>query len=207
MRTTRVAILVAIGALALVALPGAASGSDPVSSGHAKASGKCKPSSTPLTPPTLPRKIIRLGDSYAGSQSPMPKSKVKRILAVVWGHLYKKCHHRKITRSALRYRVSGNLNQIKHDSGFIPAARSPTGEHAEGLLQMIKPVFRKWHIPGYRRVTNPVDDILAGVNIQLNADKVVSVTEPGYVFPHNVLNGRHGGWGLQGGDNPYHPFR
>src|SRR6266550_3746252 len=185
---SRPAILVLIGALALAALPAAANPSSSAASVRGASAGKCKPSRTPVPPPQLPRSIVRLGAHYAGSHARMPRAPVKRILAVVWRRLYHKCHHHKISRSRLRYRVSGNLRQIGRDSGFIPAARSPTGQHAKGLLQLIKPVFAAWRIPHHRHVTNPLDDILAGVNIQLHADRVVSVHERGYTYPHNVLN-------------------
>jgi hypothetical protein len=156
------------------------------------------PARDPRPPPHISKPIKKIGRQYAGSQSPMPRHKVRRILKVVWRHFCCKRKH-----SKLRHRVIRNMRQIRKDSSFRPGARSPTGQHAKGLLQMQKPVFEKWSVPGYTRVTNPVHDILAAVNIQDHARTVVSVSEPGYVYPHNILNGRHGGWGLHGGDNPY----
>jgi hypothetical protein len=199
-------ILVFIAALASVAVLSGTSSSGSRAASHASAFN-CAVSGVPLKPPPLPRAIVRIGKDYRGSQATMPKSKIRRTLAVVWHRLYNQCNHQKLSHRKLRYRISGNLRQIESDSGFRPAARSPIGQHAEGLFQLIDPVFRHWHLPGHKSVVNPVDDILASVNIQLEADTVVSVYEPGYVFPHNVLNGRHRGWGFHGGDNPYRPFR
>jgi hypothetical protein len=98
------------------------------------------------------------------------------------------------------------MRQIGSDSGFVAAARSPTGQHAKGLLQLIDPVFEHWHAPRYDNVYHPLDDLVAAVNIQLNADTVLSVVD-GHHYEHNVLDGRRSGWGLHGGDNPYKPFQ
>jgi hypothetical protein len=142
-----------------------------------------------------------------GSHSAMPRSNAERILKAVWRKLYRRCHHRELSRDGLRYRINGNMRQIASDSAFIPTARSPTGQHAKGLLQLIDPVFEHWHAPKYDDVYHPLDDLIAAVDIQVNADEVVSVVDEGYVYPHNGLNGPHSGWGFYGGDNPYRLFR
>lgn len=172
----------------------------------ADSESRCKPP-FPFAPPHFSDKVEALDDKWSGSHSVMPRSDARRILKAVWKKLYERCHDRELTRHQLRYRLKGNLRQIGSDSGFIPAARSPTGQHAKGLLQLIDPVFEHWQVPRYTNVYHPLDDLIAAVNIQLNADTVVSVVDEGYVYPHNVLDGRHSGWGLHGGDNPYRSFR
>lgn len=161
----------------------------------------------PFDPPRFSDKVHAIDERWSGSHSPMPRADAERLLKGVWRKLYERCHGRELSRKKLRYRVAGNMRQIASDSAFIPAARSPTGQHAKGLLQLIDPVFEHWHVPRYDNVYHPLDDLIAAVNIQLNADTVISVVDEGYVYPHNVLNGRHSGWGFHGGDNPYRPFQ
>lgn len=185
-----------------IGLAGTASAVVPRSAG---AKSKCDPR-YPYDPPHFSHRVLKINHSWADSHTGMARSDARELVKVVWKKLYKRCHHKPLTEHQLQYRIDGNLRQIADDSGFIPAARSPTGLHAKGLLQMIDPVFGHWHVPGYKRVYHPLDDLLAAINIQLNARTVVSVVDNGYVYPHNVLNGRHHGWGFHGGDNPYKPF-
>jgi len=189
--------------LSLVAVLLAFGASSAFASGSSES--KCDPP-FPFQPPRFSDKVHSTNDEWKGSHAVMPRSEARVILKAVWKKLYKRCHDRELTRRQLRHRLEGNLRQIDSDSGFVPAARSPTGQHAKGLLQMIDPVFENWHVPKHDDVYHPLDNLIAAVNIQLNADKVVSVVDEGYVYPNNVLNGRHGGWGLHGGDNPYRPF-
>ena len=160
----------------------------------------------PFDPPHFNHRVKRINHRWSNSHTGMPRAAARELVKVVWKKLYKRCHHRELTRHQLRYRIDGNLRQIGDDSGFIPAARSPTGQHAKGLLQIIDPTFAHWQIPGHEHVYHPLDDIMAAVNIQLNAHVVISVVD-GHHYRHNVLDGRHHGWGLHGGDNPYDPFR
>ncbi len=161
----------------------------------------------PFEPPHFGDKVDSIDDQWSGSHSPMPRADARRMLRAVWKKLFRQCHGRELEGHRLRYRITGNLRQIASDSGYVAAARSPTGQHAKGLLQLIDPVFEHWHVPRYDNVYHPLDDLIAAVNIQLNAETVVSMVDEGYVYPHNVLNGRHAGWGFHGGDNPYRPFR
>jgi len=199
MAALAIRLCLALLALGLIAPASAAAGG-------ASSESRCD-GPYPFAPPRFSDKVHSINDRWSGSHSAMPRSDAERILKAVWRKLYRRCHHRELTRHQLRYRINGNMRQIASDSAFIPAARSPTGQHAKGLLQLIDPVFDHWHAPKYNDVYHPLDDLIAAVNIQLNADKVVSVVDEGYVYPHNVLNGRHSGWGFHGGDNPYRPFR
>ena len=189
--------LIALTVAVLAMLPGSAAG---------RSGSKCD-GPLPFEPPRFGERVRAIDDQWSGSHSAMPRADAERMLKAAWRKLYRRCHGRDLTPYQLRHRVNGNLRQIASDSDFVAAARSPTGQHAKGLLQLIDPVFDHWQVPGYDNVYHPLDDLIAAVNIQLNADTVVSVVDEGYIYPHNVLNGRHSGWGLHGGDNPYRPFR
>jgi hypothetical protein len=159
----------------------------------------------PLKPPHFNRHQRKVDDRWAGSNSPMARDDARYLLRAVWNKLYKRCNRRPLTGHRLHYRVSGNMRQIADDSGFVPAAVSPVGNHNKGLLQINDHGFRVWSIPGHHDVFHPLDDLMAAVNIQLNCD-TLSVVD-GFHYRHDVLDGRHGGWGAHCGDNPWHPFR
>ena len=191
-------LAVGLGALAL--------GSSAALAGHDPSlASRCDPP-YPFDPPHFSKKVRRINHTWSNSHKPIPRGDAREIVKVVWKKLYKRCHHRSLTKHQVQYRIDGNLRQIGDDSGFIPAARSPTGQHAKGLVQLIDPVFASWQVPGFNHVYHPLDDVLAAVNIQLNAHDVISVYD-GHHYAHNVLDGRHHGWGFHGGDNPYKPFR
>jgi hypothetical protein len=159
----------------------------------------------PLKPPHFNRHQRHVDDRWAGSTSPMARDDIRLLLRAVWSKLYKRCHRRALTSYGVHYRVRRNLRQIASDSGYVPAAVSPVGNHNKGLLQINDHGFRVWSIPGHHDVFHPLDDLMAAVNIQLNCD-TLSVVD-GFHYRHDILDGRHGGWGAHCGDNPWHPFR
>jgi hypothetical protein len=181
-----------------------------ISSGEATArshnSSKCEGKLPFEHVPRFSRAVLKIDRKWTNSHDPMPANDAKRLLRAAWSQLYEQCHGKKLSRERLSFRVHANAHQANKDSSFIAAARSPTGQHAKGMIQMIDPVFRNWRLPHHKRVYSPLDDVLAVVNIQLNARSVISVVD-GHHYAHNVLDGRHHGWGFHGGDNPYRPFR
>jgi len=194
----------AIAALVLLAGATVAAGGAPSAFGKSSLQSRCD-GPFPLKPPKFNRSEREVNHRLAGSQQPMSRGDAHLLVRAVWNKLYKRCHHKHLTPHQLQYRVAGNLRQIQDDSGFVPAAVSPVGAHNKGLLQLNDQAFKNWSIPGYHDVFHPLDDLMAAVNIQLNAD-TLSVID-GYHYRHDVLDGRHHGWGAHGGDNPWHPFR
>jgi hypothetical protein len=62
---------------------------------------------------------------------------------------------------------------IQHESGGNPAAVNTTdgnaaaGTPSTGLMQVIQPTFNAYALPGHGDITNPVDNIIAGVRYAL----------------------------------------
>lgn len=198
-RDRGLALLLAVACLAFASYTAPSEGRG---SNHSKCEGKLPFQQLPH----FSQKIRRIDSKWTNSHRPMPANDAKRLLRAAWSKLYEQCHGEKLSRERLSFRVHANAHQANKDSRFIPAARSPTGQHAKGMLQMVDEVFRHWHLPQHRNVYSPLDDVVAAVNIQLNARSVISVVD-GHHYAHNVIDGRHHGWGFHGGDNPYRPFR
>ncbi len=96
-----------------------------------------------------------------------------------------------------------NLAQVIQESGGRSHAIQTVidvnsgGNEAGGLVQFIPPTFDYWKVDGFDDRFSPLDNLLAAVNAQVNADSIA--TTGGTV---EVLSGT-GGWGPVGGSNPY----
>jgi hypothetical protein len=94
------------------------------------------------------------------------------------------------------------MKQVERESGFRPNVlqgyigdvndNNPAG----GLVQFIPETFQTWKVDGFDDRFNPLDNLLAAVNAQVNADSIT--TNCGV----RILNGCSG-WGPNGGTNPY----
>ena len=126
-------------------------------------------------------------DRKLGSH-PMPRGAVRFLLHEVWkafGYEGK----------ALDRRVDKNFAQVSLESGgkpyIIQGRIGDVNENnpARGLFQFIPSTFRWWNVAGFDDVFNPLDNILATVNAQVNG-------------PMPVLDGSSG-WSPPRSKNPY----
>jgi hypothetical protein len=139
-----------------------------------------------------PRRYGRKGDVHRA----MPEVLVLRLLRASWRAFGA------TPEQAQRYSVR-NLNQIRGESALIPyilQSRSLHGvnQHnpAGGLFQFIPESFSSWQLARhYGDRFNPLGNILAAVNAQVNADYIYAAVGR---FPGGILDGRHGGWGMSG---------
>ena len=152
----------------------------------------------------LPRWIIvhsaRWRKKHPPSTSPsgaMPTRLLLRYLETIW---------RAFGASPREARVNAkaNLAQVMQESGgrshAIQTVRDVNsgGNEAGGLLQFIPSTFNYWKVDGFNDRFAPLDNLLAGVNAQVNAEYINTVRS-GRV---KILSG-NGGWGPGPGSNPY----
>jgi len=93
-----------------------------------------------------------------------------------------------------------NMKQVQRESSDCPNIlqgiigdvndNNPAG----GLFQFITGTFDTWKVKGHDNRFNPLSNILAAVNAQVNADCITKTKR--------ILDGSSG-WGPQGGTNPY----
>jgi len=120
--------------------------------------------------------------------SPMPKKDIVRILTAVWSAFG-------VRGQELRNKVTLNYAQIGLESGGRPYIlqgyigdvndNNPAG----GLMQFIPFTFNHWKVDGFNDRFNPLDNILAAVNAQVNG-------------PYPTLDGSSG-WSPPFSRNPY----
>jgi hypothetical protein len=149
----------------------------------------------------IPRDLVRLAARYrsdTGKWKPtkdknapkMPREHIIRLLRGVWEAFG-------LSGAQLEEAVAKNYRRIMQESSGSPQAiqriediNSRTGNHARGLFQFTPPTFAAWKVDGYDDIYNPLDNILAAVNAQVNS--------LGYFLDSNGM-----GWGPRGGTNPY----
>jgi hypothetical protein len=130
--------------------------------------------------------------------NPMPTAVISQFLTDAWNAFG--VHGKKAQED-----VQANLQQVSTESGGCPniiqgpGSRDANSESfstlARGLFQFTPSSFEAWKVDGYNDIYNPLDDILAGVNAQVNS----SVTDS---CGASVLNGCSG-WSPGAGANPY----
>jgi hypothetical protein len=149
----------------------------------------------------IPRSIALLAAKYRSNQgrykprrdpdknrSPVPKKDIVKILTAVWAAFGARGQE-------LRNNVSANYAQIGLESGGRPYIlqgfigdvndNNPAG----GLMQFIPSTFEHWKVDGFDDRFNPLDNILAAVNAQVNG-------------PYPILDGSSG-WSPPFSKNPY----
>jgi len=141
--------------------------------------------------PLRPRRYGIKGDVHR----PMPKETVRAMLVSAWKAFGFRSY------DAERY-ATRNMRQIRIESAFIPYILQSRDlkdanqyNPAGGLFQFIPESFAAWRLPGYGDRFNPLANIIAAVNAQVNADRILAARGS---FPGGVLDGRHGGWGMSG---------
>jgi hypothetical protein len=136
-------------------------------------------------------------DTPDPNRLPMPKKDLVRLLTVAWQAFGKK-------GGELRAAVEANYKQIGRESGGRPYIlqgyigdvndNNPAG----GLMQFIPGTFDTWKVSGFNNRFNPLDNILAAVNAQVNASSIAGAG------PGNILDGRSGWSPVMGPrGNPY----
>lgn len=126
-------------------------------------------------------------DSQLGYH-PMPKRDIVRLLTVAWEAFGAK-------GSTLDNNVTLNYAQVGRESGGRPyVLQDFIGDEndnnpAGGLFQFIPSTFEHWKVDGYNNRFNPLDNILAAVNAQVNG-------------PYSILDGSSG-WSPPLSTNPY----
>lgn len=122
------------------------------------------------------------------NRSPMPKKDIVRLLVVAWSAFG-------YSGDELEERVTKNYAQVGRESGGRPyILQGYIGDvndtnPAGGLFQFIPSTFDHWNVDGFDDRFNPLDNILAAVNAQVNG-------------PYPVLDGSSG-WSPPFSDNPY----
>lgn len=127
-------------------------------------------------------------DTPDPNRSPMPKDDIIRLLVVAWTAFG-------YTGDELDERVTKNYAQVGRESGGRPyILQGYIGDvndtnPAGGLFQFIPSTFDHWKVDGFNDRFNPLDNILAAVNAQVNG-------------PYPILDGSLG-WSPPFSDNPY----
>lgn len=159
----------------------------------------------------ISNKLIALGDYYKkkfGKPSPsstgaIPKKKLIQMLNEIWLTFGASKRQAKLNAAA-------NYKQVMSESGGRPAVVqgiidvNSGGNEAGGLFQFIPGTFDTWAVKGFNDRFNAVDNLLAGVNAQVNSDTIYTTgaIDGGGSRQIKVLAGQ-GGWGPSGGSNPY----
>lgn len=150
----------------------------------------------------IPRKIVAIAakwrsnkgrlkprrDGTPPADKPMPPKLLMRMLVVSW-KAFGASERRAVENAKL------NLAQIMRESGGRPyVLQGYIGDvnddnPAGGLFQFIPSTFAHWKVDGYDDRFNPLDNILAAINAQVNG-------------PHYILNGSSG-WSPPLSRNPY----
>lgn len=150
----------------------------------------------------IPRKIVAIAAKWRSNKGrlkprrdrtppadkPMPPKLLLRMLVVAWKAFG--ASERVAQRNA-----ELNLAQIMRESGGRPYVLQgyigDVNDHnpAGGLFQFTKGTFEHWKVDGYNDRFNPIDNILAAVNAQVNG-------------PYRILDGTSG-WSPPFSHNPY----
>jgi hypothetical protein len=154
----------------------------------------------------IPRSIVELAAKYRSNtgkykprrdgsneddrlgRHPIPKKDLIKMLTAAWSAFG-------VRGQELQQNVTLNYAQIGRESGGRPYIlqgfigdvndTNPAG----GLMQFIKSTFNHWKVDGFNDRFNPIDNILATVNAQVNG-------------PYPILNGSSG-WSPPFSNNPY----
>lgn len=150
----------------------------------------------------IPRRAVLLAAKYRSNKgkykprrdtpdrnrSPMKKEDIIYLLEVAWKAFG-------MRGEDLRMRVSKNYSQVGRESGGRPyILQGYIGDvndtnPAGGLFQFIESTFAHWKVDGFDDRFNPLDNILAAVNAQVNG-------------PYYILDGSSG-WSPPFSENPY----
>ena len=121
----------------------------------------------------------------------MPEKEVRYLLTAAW-------YAFGVRGQELNYNVSANMKQSYLEVGWAPYLEQSIylidgneNDPARGMFGFIPPTFDFWKVDGFNDIYNPLDNILAAVNAQVNA-------------PHPILDGSSG-WSVaeDPGSNPY----
>jgi hypothetical protein len=154
----------------------------------------------------IPRSIVALAATYRSNKGkykprrdgsnedaslgrhPIPKKDLIKMLTAAWSAFG-------VRGAELSRNVTANYAQIGLESGGRPYIlqgyigdvndNNPAG----GLMQFIPSTFDHWKVDGFNDRFNPIDNILATVNAQVNG-------------PYPILNGSSG-WSPPMSENPY----
>ncbi len=122
------------------------------------------------------------------NRSPMPKKEIVAILRAVWAAFGARGQE-------LNTNITLNYAQVSRESGGRPyilqgyIGDANDNNPAGGLMQFIPSTFDHWNVDGFNDRFNPLDNILAAVNAQVNG-------------PYPILDGSSG-WSPPFSDNPY----
>ena len=162
----------------------------------------------------LSSKLIKLGKFYkkkwgepsAEYKGAIPKKVLVQMLTEIWLAFGVNPRQAKINAQA-------NYKQVRSESSGRPYATQgmcdvngcPGDPNiAGGLLQFIPGTFNTWKVAGFNDRFNAVDNLLAGVNAQVNSDSLwVTGTLDGKGYRKVKVLAGQGGWGPSGGGNPY----
>jgi hypothetical protein len=120
--------------------------------------------------------------------SPMPKGDIVKLLTVAWKAFGAR-------GAELRNNVTLNYSQVGRESGgrayILQGYIGDVNDNnpAGGLMQFIPGTFDHWNVDGFNDRFNPLDNILATVNAQVNG-------------PYPILDGSSG-WSPPFSENPY----
>lgn len=159
----------------------------------------------------ISRQLIKLGDMYKKKFGPpstaykgaIPKKTLIKMLKAIWIAFG-------ATPRQAQKNAEANYQQVVIESSGRPYAIQTVvdvnsgGNEAGGLFQFIPGTFDTWKVAGFNDRFNAVDNLLAGVNAQVNSDTLYTTgaADGGGSRTVKVLAGQ-GGWGPSGGRNPY----
>jgi len=122
----------------------------------------------------------------------MPKKDIVYLLRTAWQAFG-------VRGAELNRNVTLNYAQVGLESGGSPQLIQVCGGYvdincaqnnpARGMMQFIPGTFKSWKVDGFNDIYNPLDNILAAVNAQVNSRM-------------SILDGGSG-WGPGAGSNPY----
>jgi hypothetical protein len=143
----------------------------------------------------ISRKAVRLGDAWRSDRgklrprrdpdrnyTPMPKRSIRYLLKESWQAFG-------FRGRALDRRVAKNYQQIGRESGGRPYIKQGyigdvnDNNPAGGLFQLIPETFKHWKVNGFNDRFNPLDNILAVVNAQVNGPMKTLDGSSGFATP------------------------